>query len=126
MRPPKQSCGSDCSENYTSGTSVTLTAAPASGSLFSGWGGACAGTGGCTVAMSAAKSVTATFTANSSPKIYQLSWNPVTDPRFREFFDRVRTYVKVHDTADARVPSLEETSDPRKRKASIDQRHTGC
>src|SRR5436190_12396118 len=31
--------------------------------------------------MSAAKSVTATFTANSSPKIYQLSWNPVTDPR---------------------------------------------
>src|SRR5436189_234356 len=65
------SFGSDCNENCTSGTSVTLTAAPASGSVFSGWGGACAGTGGCTVAMSAAKSVTATFTANSLPKIYQ-------------------------------------------------------
>ena len=39
--------------------------------------------------------------------------NPVADPRFREFFERVRVYVKVHDTADARVPSLKETSDPR-------------
>ncbi|AMY11848.1 hypothetical protein LuPra_05113 [Luteitalea pratensis] len=39
--------------------------------------------------------------------------NPVGDPRFREFFDRVGAYVKVHDTADARVPSLKETSDPR-------------
>ena len=39
--------------------------------------------------------------------------NPVEDPRFKEFFDHVRAYVKIHDTADARVPSLKETSDPR-------------
>ena len=39
--------------------------------------------------------------------------NPVEDPRFKEFFDHVRAYIKVHDTADARVPSLKETSDPR-------------
>jgi hypothetical protein len=42
---------------------VTLTAAPAAGSTFSGWsGGVCSGTGSCPVTMSAAKSVTATFT----------------------------------------------------------------
>jgi hypothetical protein len=37
---------------------------------------------------------------------------PVADPRFKEFFDRVRAYVKIHDAADARVPSLKDTSDP--------------
>jgi hypothetical protein len=38
---------------------------------------------------------------------------PVEDPRFKEFFDRVRAYMKIHDSANARVPSLEETSDPK-------------
>ena len=55
------SCGTDCSEPYTSGTSVTLTATAASGSTFTGWSGACTGTGSCTVSMSAARTVTATF-----------------------------------------------------------------
>ena len=54
-------CGSACSASYPSGTSVTLTAAAATGSTFTGWGGACRGTGSCTVSMSAAQSVTATF-----------------------------------------------------------------
>lgn len=54
-------CGADCSENYNSNTSVTLSAAPANGSTFTGWNGACTGTGSCVVSMTAAKSVTATF-----------------------------------------------------------------
>lgn len=49
---------------YNSGTSVTLTAQAGAGYIFSGWSGeGCSGTGSCTVAMSAARSVTATFTA---------------------------------------------------------------
>jgi hypothetical protein len=39
---------------------------------------------------------------------------PVEDPRFKEFFDRVQAYLKIHRSADARVPSLKETSDPAK------------
>ena len=54
-------CGGDCTEGYVSGTSVTLTAAPATGSTFDGWSGACNGTGGCLVTMTVARSVTATF-----------------------------------------------------------------
>ena len=54
-------CGSTCSANYESGKSATLTASPASGAIFSGWSGACSGTGPCIVTMTAAKSVTATF-----------------------------------------------------------------
>jgi len=60
--PPGISCGTDCSEPYDSGTSVTLTASPASGSTFNGWNGCDAVSGAtCTVTMSASRSVTATF-----------------------------------------------------------------
>jgi hypothetical protein len=38
---------------------------------------------------------------------------PVEDPRFKDFFDRVRAYMKIHDSADRRVPSLKDTSDPK-------------
>jgi hypothetical protein len=38
---------------------------------------------------------------------------PVEDPRFKDFFDQVSAYVKIHNTAEARVPSLKETSDPK-------------
>ncbi|MCK9365151.1 MAG: DUF1566 domain-containing protein [Syntrophales bacterium] len=56
-------CGdAGCSGSYPIGTSVTLTASSASGSIFAGWsGGGCSGTGNCTVTMDAAKTVTATF-----------------------------------------------------------------
>lgn len=63
--PAGINCGSDCSEAYANGTGVTLTAAPAAGSTFAGWSGACAGTGSCAVTMTAARAVTATFNAST-------------------------------------------------------------
>ena len=54
-------CGSTCSATYNSVTSVTLTAAPASGSTFTGWDGACTGTGICTLNVDAVKNVAASF-----------------------------------------------------------------
>ncbi len=54
-------CGSTCEHSYLQGSEVTLSAAPATGSEFKGWSGACGGTGTCLVTMSAARSVTATF-----------------------------------------------------------------
>ena len=57
--PSGISCGSDCSESYTSGTVVSLNA---SGMLFMDWTG-CDSVSGttCTVTMTAAKSVAARF-----------------------------------------------------------------
>jgi hypothetical protein len=66
-QPPGITCGSDCSESYTAGTAVTVTAAPAAGSTFSGWsGGGCSGTAPCTVTGNSAIAVTATFAATTS------------------------------------------------------------
>lgn len=64
--PAGINCGATCSASFTQGATVTLTAIPASGTVFAGWsGGGCSGTGTCTVTMNAAQSVTATF--NTAP-----------------------------------------------------------
>jgi hypothetical protein len=56
------SCGSKCSASYNMNSSVTLVASPASGSVFTGWGGACSGTQlTCAVSVNDALNVTASF-----------------------------------------------------------------
>ena len=70
--PAGVNCGSACSASFASGTVVTLSATPASGSSFSGWSGACSGTGTCAVTMSAARSVTASF-GTVTPTTYTLT-----------------------------------------------------
>lgn len=81
--PTGISCSSNstCNANYASSQTVTLTATPISGNVFSGWsgavGGTCSGTTNpCTVSMSQVQSVTAMFSAtyaltvtNTSTKI---------------------------------------------------------
>jgi hypothetical protein len=59
---PGINCGSDCTQAYADGTTVVLQANPATNSSFAGWGGACSGTGTCTVKMSSDQVVTASFT----------------------------------------------------------------
>jgi len=60
--PSGINCGTDCTETYHQGTSVTLTATPATGSVFSGWSGDCTGTNtSATVTMDADRTCTATF-----------------------------------------------------------------
>lgn len=64
---PGINCGADCSEIYNTDTVVTLTATPATGSLFLGWSGHCSGTTTSTmVTMNETKSCTATFNLNSA------------------------------------------------------------
>ncbi|MBI2891733.1 MAG: hypothetical protein HYY13_13235, partial [Nitrospirae bacterium] len=57
-------CGPTCALDLPEGTQVTLTATPALNHTFDGWGGDCASEPGvvCDIAMSGARTATATFT----------------------------------------------------------------
>ena len=56
-------CAANCSNSYSPGTRVTLTASASAGSTFAGWSGSgCSGTGSCVLTMSSAKAIRATFT----------------------------------------------------------------
>ena len=56
-------CPTMCSHTYASNTPVTLNATPGQGGTFSGWSGACTGTGSCNVTMTQNLSLKASFTA---------------------------------------------------------------
>jgi hypothetical protein len=62
-------CAPPCSGRFNAGSSVTLTAAAASGATFAGWSGGCSGTGACTLTMPAnpANNETILVTATFNP-----------------------------------------------------------
>lgn len=60
--PPGIDCGVDCHAAFEAGSRVTLLATPAPGSVFSHWTGAgCGGEGSCTLSITRANAVVATF-----------------------------------------------------------------
>lgn len=59
--PPGINCGTSCAQALANGTVVSLSATPDQQSSFSGWSGACSGTGSCDIVISGINSVTATF-----------------------------------------------------------------
>jgi hypothetical protein len=67
---PGIACPGDCTETYTNGQQVTLTATPSGGSSLGAWGGACSGTGGsCQLTMSADKQASASFNPPPPPPV---------------------------------------------------------
>lgn len=73
-------CGTDCAEEFLSGTTVTLTATASSGSYFAGWTGDCASCGTspeCQVIVNSAKTCIASFVV-SPPGEAGKSGSPLT------------------------------------------------
>jgi hypothetical protein len=66
--PTGISCGATCDAAFNSNTTVTLAAVPAAGSRFTGWAGACTGTAPCVVALAAATTMIARFSAPAVSK----------------------------------------------------------
>lgn len=72
-------CGADCSQTWSHGTSVTLTATATAGSNFVGWSdasGACSGTGPCTLTIDRARSITATFEGHTPVRLNPTDRDP--------------------------------------------------
>jgi uncharacterized repeat protein (TIGR02543 family) len=83
--PAGISCGTSCSTGVAFGNSLTLTAAPAAGSTFVGWTGACTGAATCKVTSSGADiAVTATFAAK--PPDTKISKASVNSKKHRAAF----------------------------------------
>ncbi|NJD91196.1 MAG: PKD domain-containing protein [Geobacter sp.] len=62
ISPAGLNCTANCTAAFTPESVLTLTANPNSGSTFTGWsGGLCAGTGDCSLTLSADVAITATF-----------------------------------------------------------------
>ena len=60
--PPGIACPTpSCNSNFLTSVTVVLAAAPTPDSIFTGWSGACSGTGPCSVSMGSQRNVTATF-----------------------------------------------------------------
>lgn len=56
-------CGAICSTTLAQGNSLSLTAVPDAGYVFSGWNGGCSGTGNCNITASANMTPVANFTS---------------------------------------------------------------
>ncbi len=80
-------CGATCVAAYAPGTTVNLTTTPAPGSIFTGWSGDCTGTDPCTVTMTQARSVTATF------QLLTVSVTITTDPTGKQITVDGQTYT---------------------------------
>lgn len=77
-------CPGDCSHSSVRGTEVTLTATDTADSIFTGWSGACTGTGSCVVTLDADTAVQANFApaftvrAEIAAEAYQLPFTTCT------------------------------------------------
>ena len=59
--PAGINCPTTCSASFAQNTQVTLSEVPTTNNTFTGWSGACTGVGTCSITVTAASSVTATF-----------------------------------------------------------------
>jgi hypothetical protein len=79
---PGTPCETLCTESFAEGTTVLLTAAPGSGSTFSGWSGAgCSGTGSCAVTLWGSATVTATFASTGAVGPIPIVTVPLVEPQ---------------------------------------------
>jgi phospholipase C len=64
--PAGINCPTTCSASFPQGTQVTLSETPGTNSMFTGWSGACTGAATCSITVTAAESVTATFSPGNA------------------------------------------------------------
>jgi hypothetical protein len=90
--------GIPCTAYWGNGSAITLTATPGAGSAFTGWSGACTGTSTtCNLSLTAAQSVSATFTRIASTS--SLVAHPTTPGLLFVGLDGSGVYKSTNDGA---------------------------
>jgi phospholipase C len=108
-----------CSATFPANTPIALSETAAAGYTFASWGGACTGTGNCSVTLSAAASVTANFTPNigSLQSINHILIFAQENRSFDHYFGYMRQYWANHpalyqDQEFDGLPQFNPKSDP--------------
>jgi len=96
-----------CSASFTQGTQVSLSEIAGSGDIFTGWSGACTGTGTCSVTLSAASSVTAGFNlAGTIQSLNHIIVFAQENRSFDHYFGYMRQYWANNGIADQQFDGL--------------------
>jgi uncharacterized repeat protein (TIGR02543 family) len=103
--PTGINCPTTCSASFAANTKVALTEVPGAGSTFSGWGGACSGTGACSITLTAASTVTATF-AGSLGSLNHIIMFAQENRSFDSYFGSLRGYWASNGIADQSFDGL--------------------
>lgn len=109
--PAGINCGQTCSANFNTGSTVTLTAAPATGMAFAGWSGACTGTSTCTVTVNTAASATATFNATLQA-ITHIIFTAQENRSFDSYFGAMHDYWAKNGIKDQLFDGLPQFNNP--------------
>ena len=103
--PAGINCPTTCTAAFAANSAVSLTATPATGFSFGSWGGACSGTGSCTVTLAAAATVTANFGA-SLQSINHIVIFAQENRSFDQYFGALRGYWKQKGLPDQSFDGL--------------------
>ena len=115
--PSGINCGTICSAGFAAMSQVTLTETPNANNTFAGWSGACSGTNNtCTVTMTAAEGVTATFNGPQNLNaINHIIFLAQENRSFDHYFGAMREYWAQNGIPDQSfdgLPQFNPTSGP--------------
>ncbi len=103
--PAGINCPTTCSASFMQGTQVTLSETPGAGYTFAGWSGACTGTSGCSLTVTAQNLVTASFGATLQ-SVNHIIFFAQENRSFDHYFGYMRQYWANNGMADQQFDGL--------------------
>jgi phospholipase C len=103
-----------CTASFAPNTAVTLSETPISGDTFAGWSGACTGTAGCSITVTAASNVTATFGGSLANNINHIILYAQENRSLDHYFGQMMAYwaANGYGTSGQTFDGLPQTGPP--------------
>lgn len=105
--PAGINCPGTCSAGFPQNAQISLTATAGTNNVFAGWSGACSGSQVCSLTLTSATSVTATFTPGGSlQSLNHIIIFAQENRSFDEYFGELRQYWSQNGIADQSFDGL--------------------